>query len=282
MSEQQLREFGERAVALVALPDLEELEHRGTRLRRRRQAIAATGAAAVVAAVAWASVNVSQPKADQDPAQKQDPLANAESYYGFDSRPELEAGSYTWRVSSYLDRDRAVVTLPAGWHAWRLGPNRWLDADTEHQTGYVGLIVTEVSNVVEEPCRGGSDGMNEVGTDPQELVHALATMPGHRLLLTPRPDDRFGYPGTHLRLVARHVECPGDQGFDLTTDTGIGETIFSSGRGSRVDIWVIDVGERRPVTVWATVDQGSPGWLKDQLDQVVATVRLVPPPRVGE
>src|SRR6476661_2569102 len=152
MSEQSVRDFGERAVQLVALPDLEELEHRGTRLRRRRQAVAAGLTAAVVAAVAWASVNVSQPKAAPSPAGQDDRASGATRLYGFGSRPELDPGTYTWPVSHEPGRPDVVVDLPARWHAWDAGPNRWLEEDPPAGgTGYVGLIVTDMYDVVDEP-----------------------------------------------------------------------------------------------------------------------------------
>src|SRR5689334_23288717 len=205
MSERQLRELGERAVALVALPDLEELEHRGTRLRRRRWAATATLAAAVVAGVVWTSVNVSEPKAEQSPAGQDDRATSATRYYGFASRPELDPGTYTWPVSREPGRPDVEVALPARWHAWDAGPNRWLEEDRPAGgTGYVGLIVTDVYDVVDQPCRAGS-GMKKVGDSPQDLVDALASMPRHQVVAGPRSDTRFGSGTTYLRLRTLHV-----------------------------------------------------------------------------
>lgn len=277
MSEQQLLGFRDRAVQLVELPDLADLESRGAALRRRRQGWTAVVAAAVLAAVAWASVSVSQPRADQTPAEHDDTLAGAESYYGFDSRPLLDPGSYYWRVSPYLDHATAVVTLPRGWHAWRLGPNRWFRMDGPHdKVGYAGLLATEVYDVVHRACQPGTDGMRRVGPTSADLVDALVDMPRQQLVDGPRTVEKFGQTATFLRLRAGDVRCPLTEGFLMMSDTGIGQVIPTAGSGTFMDLWVVDV-RPRPVLVAATWDPRSPSWLTTQLHDVADTLRLVEP-----
>jgi hypothetical protein len=240
---------------------------------------AAVAVVAVVVAVAiglaWALDSFDG--SDTDRARREDRAASAETYYGFGSRPELEPGAYTWRVSSNPGRPSAVVDLPAHWHAWVLGPNRWFEADDpQGGPGYAGLIVTDVYNVVVKPCVADVEGMRKLGDSAQDLVDGLATMPRHEVVAGPEPDGRFGIPATYLGLETHRAECPGDQPFDLTTSTGINDTIWSAGPGTRMDAWVLEYGAR-PVLVLATWDPRSPAWLVDQLHDVVGTVRLVEP-----
>jgi hypothetical protein len=276
MSEQRVRDFGTHAEQLVRLPELEDLEDRGARLRRRRQAVSASLVAVVIGLVAWASTTTPQTRTDPGPAHVDDRLLHATAYHGFGSRPELEPGTYYWRVSKYADGPLALVTLPSGWHAWDLGPNRWFHMDgPKSRPGYAGLIVTELYDLVEQPCT--STGMRQLGGEAPKLVAAFRSLVRHRVVAGPVPDDRFGLPSTYLGLETRHATCPGHQSFDLTTDTGIGTPIWSAGPGSRVDVWVVDTGGR-PVVVMATWDPTSPRWLVRQLHDVADTVRLVDQP----
>jgi hypothetical protein len=277
MSENMLLAFREHAAQQVVLPDLDDIERRGASLRRRRQGWSAASAAVVVAALAWATVSTSQPKADQGPAQQDDAVADAEAFYGFGSRPELDPGTYTWQVSrGDPSRPSVLVDLPPRWHAWDLGPNRWLQPDPPRGgEGYAGLVVTDMDDVVDKPCRAGS-GMKQVGHDPQDLVDALASMPRHTVVSGPRPDDRFGYPATYLRIRTLDVRCPGGQDFLLSSHNGRDLTIPSAGMGAMLDAWVVDIGSR-PVLVLATFDPSSPAWLGDELREVADSVRFVQP-----
>ena len=99
-------------------------------------------------------------------------------------------------------------------------------------------------------------------------------LPRHRVVVAPEPDDRFGYPATHLRLRAGDLSCPGAvTEFELfLADHGL---IASLGSRSILDLWVVDVG-RHPVLVAATWTPNSPTWLVRETAAVLASVRLVP------
>jgi len=275
MSEQRLLEFRSRAEALVDLPDLEALEQRGATLRRRRQVLVASVAAAVVAAIAFVGADMRQPKADPGPANDNDRLAASTPYLGYGDRPDLDPGTYSWRVSPYQDRPFAIVDVPEGWNAW-FGPSRSTETDDGKLKGDVDLIVTDVYEIVEKACQPADDGMRELGDDPQELVEALARMPRHDVLVGPRAVERFGHPATHLRVEVENNRCPFGEPLVMLRDTGIGQPVGAGPAGSRSDLWVVDVGSR-PVLVSAYRAAGTPAWLKAELDEMVDSLEIVEP-----
>jgi hypothetical protein len=233
------------------------------------------GAALATAAVVVTGFLVgspSDPKADVSPAENPR-LASATKYYGYGDRPELEPGTYALTVSPDPDGPIAVLDLPAGWHADRLGPNRGFDDDP----GFVGVLVTEVYDALEEPCLPAEDGMRVLTADPDDLVSALVTMPRGRVLAGPETVEAFGHPATHLRVQAGNGHCPFGEPLWLTRSTGIGQPVPASPDHALSDVWVVDVPEGRPVLVSATWTPDTPRAAVQELHAVIDSLELIDP-----
>jgi len=264
MSDQLLRSFASRAHDLVPHVNFDELVHRGERLRRRRRATVAGVVGALVAITGYA-LSVPSDQRATGPADGDRGQVEATPYPGGVSLPRLAAGTYELRPSWDPSHPSVVFTVPKRWHGW-YGPNRFAG-----KHGYVGFLALEVDEVVSHPCnalRGGWP-VNGAGS----LVQTLTRLPGHRLVMAPTPDDRFGYPGTHLRLKAGAIGCPDDREWRLWSDqTGL---MQSAGAGSTMDLWVVDV-EPKPLLLVATTMPRTPQRVIDELGAVVDSVRLVP------
>ncbi|HET6561877.1 MAG TPA: hypothetical protein VFG72_08375 [Marmoricola sp.] len=143
------------------------------------------------------------------------------------------------------------------------------------QNGRVGVLALEVDALVERPC--GPERPGERIHNAAELVRALVRTPHHRVTLEPEPDDRFGHPGTHLRLRAGPLaECVASDGPFWLWDTQVGP-MESPGVGARMDLWVVDIGTR-PVMLAAVSTPDTPRSALEELDAVVKSVEFVPGP----
>jgi hypothetical protein len=255
-----------------------------TRTRRRRTVVLVSVAAGLVAVAALAATVVSSPKAEQPPADN-DRLANATEFIGSSSRPALKPGTYALHVSPELTRPVALVDLPAKWHAWTFGPDRGSE-----KTGYANLIVTDVYDLARKACQPGDDGMRPLSGDPAELEHALADMPGWKVVARPEPDGRFGEPATRLRLRGTDLHCPYGTGYLVSQATGIGQVLSASDQarglrgagaprvalGSEMDAWVVDTADRA-VLVLASWQPDTAISVRKELASVVDSIEFVPP-----
>jgi hypothetical protein len=265
MTDHQLHEFAARARECVAVPDFDELDRRGARRRATRR-ITAVGVAAALALTGYLAVGQRRDTAEQ-PIDRPDQVQGAtEPYPGSAAWLPLDAGTYRLRLDHQDPPVTATFTTPDGWRGW-FGPNRPVGRD-----GYVGLLLLTVDRVVARPCQPGTGGMDTVGPGAAALVEALTRMPRHRVTMRPRPDDRFGFPGTHLQVLAgAGVQCPHYEDFLLWhTQAGI---IQAAGPHARLDLWVVDV-HGTPVLVSATSMRGTPRWALRELDAVVDSVVL--------
>jgi hypothetical protein len=242
---------------------------REPRARRKRALTAIAVAATVAVAVVLVAMRVGSPRAEQVPAGN-DRLSRATEFVGSSSRPKLEPGTYALHVSPALDRPVAVVDLPPRWRAWSFGPDRGTRA-----TGYAQLIVTDVYDLVDKACQPSDDGMKALSGDPAELVRALEGMPRFTVLAGPEPDDRFGYPATHLRMRAGNTRCPFDTAYMLSLSTGIGHVLGMNAMGSEMDFWVVDAGDRASLVI-ASWDPTTAAGIRAELRSVVDSLEFVP------
>lgn len=187
-------------------------------------------------------------------------------------QPEtLEAGRY----EIPLDREdhplMAQLTVPQGWLAGGRGPNL---VDTRE--AFAGVSVHVVTQVAVRPCAPGTSGMEEV-TWPDEVVAALTRVPRSRVVVAPRPDDRFGSPGTHLRVQMTGPRCPArfgvPQPLSGVFNTPSGVAVLAP--GDTADMWVVDV-HGTPVAVVAVWSAGTDESTVDRLDAVLDSVVLDP------
>jgi hypothetical protein len=260
MAEQRVRDFADRAESLVTIPDFETIERGGDRLRRQRNLLASGVIAAVVAVTATLTANGLHTRADEPVAP---PIVTP--WPGDASVQPLQAGIYELDVSDKRGAPNVQLTVPDGWDGW-YGPVHGT------RNAFLGVLVLDVTKVVSTPCKPGSYGMDEVGDGTQALVAALMRIPRHNVMVAPERDDRFGYPGTHLRLQAGRVDCPFGADFELfSTDGGL---IQAAGPHVGMDLWVVDVDGYR-FLVAASATRNSPDSLKGDLDSVVASIRFV-------
>lgn len=251
----------------AAHPDHGVIVRRGARLRRRRSVAVGAAALVMVTAAGW----LADPDLDVPPAParlSRDPVSvELARWPAKASAPPVAAGTFTLAFSLDVDAPSAQIATPAGWRSW-FGPLR------RSQGAAAAVLVSRVNEVAATPCGWYFQGLEDVGDSPRALVAALARLPRHRVVVAPEPDDRFGYPGTHLRLRAGDLSCPGAvTEFELfLADHGL---IASLGSRSILDLWVVDVG-RHPVLVAATWTPNSPDWLVRETAAVLASVRLVP------
>lgn len=266
MPEQQLHHFAHRAEQCVVVPDLDALVRRGAVRRRRARGVIA---GLVVAAVAVGGVLVGS-RLDtraQEPVRPPEPRP-VMSYPAGDGSQTLEPGTY--RIGSDPSFT-ALITVPEGWSSW-LGPVRH-GAGADVDAGAVAVIVLEVSAVTNEACQLDLADMTQVGSDPAALVQALQVLPRHRVVLAPRPDDRFGFPATHLAVEASaQARCPYR---DFPIFAGGGERVGSAGPHSRMDLWVVDVAGR-VVLVDATTAEAATHQARAELAATVGSIRLEP------
>ncbi len=241
--------------------------HRRRRRRRRVRVAAVVCAAMALAVVGYMTTTRPLPAADQPEARHAQVRLDATWWPGGESRPQLRAGTYELPLDRNDVPFTALVTVPEGWRGW-YGPDREVGPH-----GYVGVLLLSVMQVVSRPCREGTRGMRMVADGPSVLVEALTRMPRHRVRIAPRPDDRFGLPGTYLQVRGTGARCPGGAEFELwNTKEGL---VPAAGPRARMDLWVVDM-HGTPVLVAATSAPGTPGWALRQLDQVVASVELDP------
>jgi hypothetical protein len=266
MTDQLLRDFASRAQDHVPPADFDDLVTRGDMLRRRRRTTVAAALAAVVGLIGYAVTAPDDPRAD-GPADDRTQVDAAPYPGGFDF-PALEAGTYELRMTWRPDGPSALVTVPEGWTGW-VGPLRG-----NGEMLYGGVLVLDVRAVADKPCTLFRERMVPV-TDSRSLLAALQNLPRHRVVQQPSDDDRFGYPATHLRVRAGdRARCANDLKFQLF-DAERGGLVDSTGPGSQVDLWVVDL-DSGPVLVVAVAVPGTPHRILDEISSVVESIELRP------
>jgi hypothetical protein len=263
MPEQELHHFARRAAQCVVVPDLDALVRRGVTRRRRTRGVVA-GLVAAAVAIGGVLVGTRLDTRAQDHPIRPPDRAPVETYLAGDGTQPLEPGTYRIESETWFT---ALVTVPEGWSSW-LGPVRGRTDES-----MVAMLVLEVSAVASEACQLHVADMTQVRSDPAALVEALQALPRHRVILAPRPDDRFGFPATHLAVEASaRARCP----YRDFLIFGSGDWgIESAGPHSRMDLWVVDVAGRTAVVV-ATTAEAATDRAREQLAAMVGSIRLEP------
>jgi len=274
MSEQQLKEFGARAVTLVDLPDFDDLDRRGRGLRVRRRAGVAAMLAVVVAVTGLTVTQNRRSHADGGPVNPP-PSVKARPYQGATMKT-LEAGTYELHPSRIESTLTADLTVPAGWNAW-IGPNRYdghapgrsNEQALAHLSWYVGALVVEVDSVNTAGC-GVGDGRELETTD--DVVAALRRAFSTQVMQRPEQVHRFGYPATHLRMrvTGAAENCGEDPAIFHTTSDGF---IQYADTGTVLDVWMLDV-DGVPIYVQRAWTPNAPRTIRDQLDGVIDSIRI--------
>ena len=288
MSERILKDFAERAETGVLLPDFEQIRSRGRDLRRTRIAVA--GALAVFLLVAGgvvASITIGQRTAP--PAEDPNPTELHElDSRPFDYRQQLVPGvDYTFRPWS-LDQGtvKARLTVPGrGWIWWGDGLTR-PDRDgvlfpmPPERYATVGVMLAD--RVATTQCRSfhmvKKPEWDAIGPTPLAAVRQIAAVPGVTVRDHPRVDNRFGYPGAHVRLSVPKL-CSDTQTAVLWSvfpgeyeGEGVATVRYP---GQVMDVWVVDVGGT-PVVVYAELSPGLPESYSEEMASLVDSIRLTP------
>ncbi len=232
---------------------------------RSRRGLVAAGCLAATLALGAHAARPATPTEPPVDASGQ-PRLEAGWWPGGQDRPRLRAGTYELPLDRHDVPFTALVTVPGGWRGW-YGPERPVGS-----RGYVAVLLLNVLQVVSRPCQAGTRGMAVLDRTPAALVEALTRLPGHRVTVAPHADQRFGVPGTHLRVRGTGAAaCPQGAVFELwNTTAGL---VPAVGPHARMDLWVVDL-HRTPVLVAAVSAAGTPGWALHELDRVVASVDL--------
>ena len=283
MSE-QLKDFGARAETLVGVPDFDELDRRGGRLRIRRR-VSVAAALAVVLTVAGATVaHSTRSSADHAPVSPPPPTSDAASRYPGNTMKALDRGRYWLQsccvsghdLTDFTSNPVAEFTVPTGWNAW-VGPNRFdghapgrsNEEALGHLTWYVGALVLEVDAVNTHGC--GDPDTGGLST-AHELVAALRQTFSFEVTQGPVPDQRFGYPATRMRVrVTDAVDsCRRETAVFNTTSDGLIGYPYS---GNLADIWVVDVGGY-PMYVQRVWSPNAPRTARNQLNSIMDSIRF--------
>jgi hypothetical protein len=242
MSDLKLQGFATRAEERMPLPDFAELEHRGRTLRRHRlTAVTAGAVACVLVAAGVAVLRDDSPQAVEPVLPPDDAQVLAEDYPG-PVMETLDAGTYTIRPSLLDAYPVARITLPEGWNAWE-GPNRFDVNDPgdsneealDEITWYVGILVLRVDGVASEPCETPTSA-DHLEPSAESLVRAVRGIPGYRITENVVPEEMFGHPATHFRLVPQDRQAKCDPNLFRTGAHGI-----VGGTQGVEHLWVVDV-----------------------------------------
>lgn len=260
MSERLLKAFREEAELRTAVPAFEQIEQRGRVRRRRRQAAIGSVAASVLVVTGMILVAVrGEPRTQPPTAPKESPVPVNVDFTGMDSPP---------KVSFVVPPDWVYMYFGAGHVA-----NRGRDV------GYFGAVVAE--RVAKDPCqhsRGPLD-FRPAATEPAALAAQLAALPKVRVDLGPVPDDRFGLPTVHLRLLGTGPACTPTQGGYKGGFVAF-QDIYQGGSWPDplgvADLWLVDVGDKVVIVQSVTGRETRPE-NRDSLADILDSVVITPP-----
>jgi hypothetical protein len=140
-------------------------------------------------------------------------------------------------------------------------------------TDAMRFSILDVNAVLRRPCTGSPSGLAHVGGSPAALVRALARIPRASLVVPPAPDDRFGVPGTHLRLATADNAICGTRYVVYQTPGGL---IWLPSQSMTLDLWVVDVQGHR-LLVEAIHGEGTTNRELSQLHSIVKSLDFAMP-----
>lgn len=301
MSESRLQVFADAAETRVPMPDLRELESRGSDLRRTRRATSAVVAAAALVVGGVAVAVSADGGGSARPAVVPIPSPSILGAEELPSRPSenerlLQGVHYTVRPTRGLfERGVRAVFTGQGkdWVWFGDGAIRTasglsaLDAAGGDVPGeiprvpYAEFGVMHADKVALGQCDQGDPDpwWGDLAKDPLEAAAQVAAVPGVTQLGPPEVDNRFGHLAAHVQISVPRI-CPGLNDSVLWSlhpytnggHPGVGAVLYS---GQVLDVWVVNV-EGALVIVYVERSPGLPVEFGDEALAFVGSMRLVP------
>ena len=287
MSERLLKEFQERAEFLVPVPDLHELQSRGTQRRRVRIAAGAALVASVLAlggtvvattiddenAIGPAQIGPTPPRsAGECEVELKGVIGSVPSgcelHAQVDQWRYVEAGPYFVRPFSTDLRPARPGDLEAWfvipgehWYWWGGGVGKASPpVSGPEMAPYIRVAITPIVGVHGQRCQGAEPTpVQALPSSPVSVAKTLVASPGIDVLAAPRSGQRFGYDAAHVRFTVTE-QCPSNQAFVLWRAFEPEDDIFlrddiSAGR-TDADIYTEQGGREHVFDVWVVDVQG--------------------------
>lgn len=193
---------------------------------------------------------------------------------------EIAPGTY------YVDADGNPETPPRveftvaeeGWFAW----TGTYKEQAGHDVQLVGLTIATVTHIVADPCSRHT--WDDPGPSVDDLVAALAALPGLEPTTAPTEVTAYGYHGRYLELTvpqlahepaAGFTDCVGGYLYTYRGEAEWGRTLsrFYQGPGQILEIWVLDVEGTR-LLIEATRFPDSPPEDVDELQAILDSIHI--------